>query len=125
MTANLPEPRTQSYAGFEVQFYTPTPDGWVELPTDDIGIIFDGSSATVKRPAGRRILLLQGESRVVGMAAWLPDPGEPLPLNHSKRTPEVVGLLVGSVERRATKKARTDGRARRAEAQKGPHTSLS
>ena len=47
VTANLLEPRTQSYAGFEVQFYTPTPDGWVELPTDDIGIIFDGSSATV------------------------------------------------------------------------------
>ena len=45
------------------------------------------------------------------MAAWFPDRGEPLPLNHSKRTPEVVGLLVGSVERRATKKARTDGRA--------------
>ena len=33
--------------GYGVQFYTPTPDGWVDLPTDDIGIVYDGSSATV------------------------------------------------------------------------------
>ena len=33
--------------GYAVQFYTPTPDGWVELPANDIGIVFDGSGATV------------------------------------------------------------------------------
>ena len=26
---------------------TPTPDGRVELPANDIGIVFDGSSATI------------------------------------------------------------------------------
>ena len=33
--------------GYEVQFYTPAPHGWVDLPANDIGIVFDGSGATV------------------------------------------------------------------------------
>ena len=33
--------------GYGIQFYTPTPDGWVELPTADIDIVFDGSNATI------------------------------------------------------------------------------
>ena len=33
--------------GYAVQFYTHTADGWVQLPANDIGIVFNGSGATV------------------------------------------------------------------------------
>ena len=33
--------------GYRVQFYVSMTTGWVDLPTDDIGIAYDGSSATV------------------------------------------------------------------------------
>ena len=73
--------------GYEVKFYTPTPDGWVDLPTDDIGIVFDGSSATVGGLPDDEFYYFR--VRAAEWSEWppgFPDPGEPLPLNHSRRT---------------------------------------